>query len=489
MKATDKNNIVLLKGKVVGGMISLVAREIGMKVLSIVGQLLLVHLLTPENFGIFAVLTFIVTTLDFLLDLGLTQGVIQSKQKITQAQFSTIFFLKLSSSCLLFVLFIAFAPFLKLVYPQLTNNYIFMIRVLSIIFLLRPLQSTITSMLDRNLEYKSIARIDILGITTYYVIAIVLSIFNFQVWALIIAIIGKEIVETITAFLVKRWIPSFTFSLGKIGDIIRFGFYSQLGSLLFLLHSSVIPLVGGMRFSPYSLGLLDWSWSIALLPNALSDNFGRVALSGMSRIQEEKELVVKAINKSVGLLNIISYLFPLIVFSFGYEIIFYVFGDKWLPALSALTTFSIGTFFMGGNIAVGHGLLAIGKVKSQTIVFGILTFFEILFAILFSFRFGIVGISYAFVLHAIALFIAYYAIGFNNHMKLSVTLPYLGKFTVVLLTFIFAQIVNSLLPSNIVIFVIKIVFASICYILFSFIFSKEEVKELIHLFVTSKRKL
>jgi bacillithiol system protein YtxJ len=184
--------ITILKGKVIGGMISLVVREIGMKGLSIVGQLFLVRLLTPEIFGIYAVLTFIVTTLDFLLDLGLTQGVIQNREKISQEQFSTIFFLKFFSAFILFVLFILLAPLLKAIYPQLTNDHILMMRVLSLIFLFRPIQSTITSILDRNLEYKLIARIDIVGISTYYLIAIFLSVIHFQVWALVLAIVGKE---------------------------------------------------------------------------------------------------------------------------------------------------------------------------------------------------------------------------------------------------------------------------------------------------------
>ncbi len=487
MSKFENNNIALLKGKVIGGMISLVAREVGMKVLSVIGQLFLVHLLSPENFGIFAVLTFIVTTLDFLLDLGLTQGVIQNRHKISQEQFSTIFYLKLFSSFFLFILFVISAPLLKIIYPQLTNDHIFMIRLLSIIFLMRPLQSTITSMLDRNLDYKLIARIDILGISTYYLVAVFLSVLHFQVWALVLAIISKEIIETITAFTIKRWQPSFTFSLKKIHGMINFGFYSQLGSLLFLLHTSVIPLVGGMRFSPYSLGLLDWSWGIALLPNALSDNFGRVALSGMSRIQERRELVVKAINKSVVFLNIISFIFPVIVLSFGYEIIFFIFSDKWLPALPALTVFSIGTIFMGGNIAVGHGLLAVGRVKVQTIVFGILTLLEIAVAIIFSSYFGIIGISYAFLIHAFALFIAYYIIGYLSGMKLSLAHPYLGPFATILLTYFFNLILNSLLSSNIIFFVLKLVFATIFYSICTFVFTNAEARELIGLFINSRK--
>jgi O-antigen/teichoic acid export membrane protein len=133
-------------------------------------------------------------------------------------------------------------------------------------------------------------------------------------------------------------------------------------------------------------------------------------------------------------------------------------------------------------------LLAIGKVKAQTIVFGILTLFEILFAIFLSSYFGIIGIAYAFLLHGIALFTAYYMIGYVNGMRLSLTRPYLGEVATALIAYISALFLNSLLSSNIMLFVLKLVLVTICYILFSFVLVKSETKELIGLFIASKGK-
>lgn len=477
----SKLEIRKIKNKVIFGMSSLILREVGMKILSVFGQLFLVRLLLPEYFGVFAIISFIVTTVDFLLDLGLTQAVIQNKTRITKEQLSTIFYIKFGIALGFIILFYFISPFFKLIYHQLTDENITMVRVLSTIFLIRPIQSNIISMMDRELEYKIISLIDVIGISFYYLAAIILALLNFQVWSFIYAILIKEIIEVALALRFRFWMPTFHFSIKKTKKLLKFGLYYQIGSVLFLLHNSMIPLIGGLRFSSNIIGLLDWSRSIALLPNTISENFGRVAMSGMSRIQERVDLISLSINKSVSLLNIIVFLFLVIVGGFGREIILYVFTEKWLPALPALYWFTAGTLFLGGNIAVGHGLLAIGRAKEQTIIFGILTFIEFALAIIFARMFGFVGISIAYFIDAFALFVGYYILGIKFGMKLDIKSPFINKLIVVSISFLIAFVLNYIISSSFTFLLFKCGIVSIMYIYLSFLFSKKDTKELVQL--------
>ena len=70
-----------LKQKVVSGLLVLIFRDFGMKVVAIFGQLLLVRVVAPEFFGIFAILTFIINAFDLITDLGFSQAIIQQQKK------------------------------------------------------------------------------------------------------------------------------------------------------------------------------------------------------------------------------------------------------------------------------------------------------------------------------------------------------------------------------------------------------------------------
>src|SRR5262245_13132014 len=84
-----------LKQKTITSTVQLISREIGMKIIAIVGQLILVRFLTPTIFGIFAIFSFLISIAEILNDIGFNLSIIQKKEKPTHQQLSTIFFIKL----------------------------------------------------------------------------------------------------------------------------------------------------------------------------------------------------------------------------------------------------------------------------------------------------------------------------------------------------------------------------------------------------------
>src|SRR5258706_12580174 len=90
----DENYLSVLKKKTVIAISSLIAREFIIKLIAIVGQLFLVHLFSPKDFGIIAIISVIVSLIDQVSDIGLTQATIQQKDTPSQKILSSIFFTK-----------------------------------------------------------------------------------------------------------------------------------------------------------------------------------------------------------------------------------------------------------------------------------------------------------------------------------------------------------------------------------------------------------
>ena len=191
--------VAMLKTKVVQGASLLIIREFVIKSFALLGQLILYRVLAPNVFGIFAIIAFVVNLSGLFTDVGLTSAVIQKKGKISQEQFSSIFFLKFSLSFFLFLLIFFTAPLIIKFYPQLTSEEIFMLRVFSLLLLFDPLKTLLIAVFERNLEYAIITKIDIAGIVAYQIFAVFFALKGLSVWSLIFAVLIQEIVQVMLA--------------------------------------------------------------------------------------------------------------------------------------------------------------------------------------------------------------------------------------------------------------------------------------------------
>src|SRR5574338_292055 len=109
-----KNNSSYIKQKAIYGIIVLVVRDIGLKVFSIFGQILLVRLIAPEYFGVLAIMLFLVGVGDLVSDLGLTQAIIREKKNLNLTQLSSAFFTRFIFSIVIFFLLLFLFPLIEI---------------------------------------------------------------------------------------------------------------------------------------------------------------------------------------------------------------------------------------------------------------------------------------------------------------------------------------------------------------------------------------
>ena len=475
---SDKN-ISLIRTKVISGMSTLLAREFVLKIIAIAGQLLLVRLIAPEFFGIYAILTFIISLAEFFTDFGVTPAIIQQKNEITSSQISSLFILREGLSVLVVVCIFLLEPFFPSLYPGL-KGHSQIVTLFSLTLLIKPMRTILISLLDRHLRYGPIATIDAIGITVYYSVAIILALNNFNIYSFVYAVIAKEIAELILSFYFNpiSLFPKIKFC--EIRKLVHFGLFIQIGNGIMLAHDSLIPLIGGRVLSISSVGFLDWSKSVASLTSTVLDNYSRVAFSGIAKIQEDRFLVAKAINKSIQFLNILIFLFVLLIVVFAFDFIHFIATDKWLGSLVPLQIFLIGTLFTATITAVGQGLNAMGYVKQMLIISGILTLFEVILAIILLLLYGFIGIPIAFLIHAVMQFFSYTF--FANKMKIVVEIrPLLNSSLIFVLCFIIGMLLNLSLPLSIYSYAIKLFITSLSYLFLCYIMSKSQLIEMIQI--------
>jgi len=462
-KAHPKEPLSETKRKTVTGAIQLIGREILIKIVVVAGQLLLVRLLTPSIFGIFAILSFVLSTAEIFTDIGLNLAIIQRKDEPTKRQLSTIFYIKLTLVLITVLLLNIFAPLIISYYHQLSSTEILILRILSLTLLLKPLPNIISALLERELAYKEIAIIDIFGILSYYSVSLFLAFMGFGIWSFIIAVAVKSVIENIVTFSFKPFIPSLVFNIKSVRDFINIGKYFQLGFFLTIIHNSIIPVIAGPRIPLFQVGFLDWSYNTASFPRVFIDNLGRVSFSSFSRIQENKQAISSSIEKAFDILTIITMFFIVALLVYGTDLIHYFLNDRWIPALPALYWYVASIFFMNGTGLLGHALMALGKTKEILVSVLIITAFEFFGSYFLLRYFGFSGIALGFFIIIVVTYFVYVFLCRRVGLQIRIGKTLIASAFLLLSTFVAMNIINVYFSQSFFELLIKLTLSFILY--------------------------
>lgn len=470
-----------MRKTLVYGFGTLIIREFFLKLISLLGQIFLARLLIPSDFGIYAIIVFVISFFSLFTDIGLSLAIIQKNEDVTQEELSGVFAVKMGLTIALVLVVWLCAPFTKLFYPSFNDANIFMVRIFSLTLLTTSLRAVPVALLERNLKYQVISMLDVYGVFVYYVSALGGALLHLGVWSFIYGTLAKEIAETIILYYFYPFLPRFSFSLAHLKKMIKFGIYIQGNALVNVLNNSLTPVIGGRMSGPYAVGLLDFAFNIASLPIIIAQNFGRVAFAGYARIQNEEKVLFQTLCQSISMLAIILYIFPVLLLGLGNEIVPVVFSAKWVPALPALYWYSVSAFLLPIIASLGQGILVIGKSKEifwtslATILCGWIA------AIIFIKVFGFVGIAMTFLFICLSFSLCYIVI----FQKADFTFPLLSllfpKLFVALISLVVLFGMNSIMQPSLLFFSLKLVLVAFLYAVLMFHFAKKESRELFHL--------
>jgi len=299
--------------------------------LSILIGAILARLLSPEEFGIVAIVTVFVTFFSLLSDFGLGPAVVQNRN-LSNEDIKSIFSFSILLGVLLASLFFGAAPFIANFYeePKLIN----ISRLLSLAILFHSLQIIPKALNRKQMRFKQIGIISVSVQMVSGVFAITLAFYGFSYNALVL----KSIFDGLVTFIAFYWLSPIKITLrlkmSSIRKIARFSFFQFMFSFINYFSRNADNLLIGKYFSSAALGYYDKSYRLMMMPVAnLTHVFTPVLLPVFSNYQSNQKAVYKAYQEVVKLLALIG--FPLSVFLFftAPEIINILYGIKWAQSI------------------------------------------------------------------------------------------------------------------------------------------------------------
>ncbi len=321
--------------------------------------LIIVRLLTPHDYGLFAMTQTLLTALNFLNGYSYASSLIHSKQ-VDDRQISQVFGMLLVSNGLLAAAQFLLAPLAASYYGQPVVAD--MLRVQAIIFLTTPFIALPSELLARTLDFRSQALISLLCACIGAGVALVLAWHDYGVWALVWAPIATFVTRAIGLSLAFGKLIRPIFNFRGAGKILGFGATLTLCQLFWIIQSQADIVIAGRQFSTHDLGLYSEALFLTLIfTGRFLPPLNEVAFPAYSELRNRGESLGPAFISTVRMILLIAAPFYIGLSLVAGPLVTTFFGPKWLEMIPIVAGLAFIMPVMALQIACSPPTNALGR--------------------------------------------------------------------------------------------------------------------------------
>lgn len=436
-------------------------------------SIVLARLVTPEEFGLIAMLMLFTAIAGLFVESGFASALIQ-RQGHTYTDECTVFWFNMVAGVSMALLLVLIAPWLANFYghPILEP----LTKLMALNLWLSAFLTVPSALLTKKLDFKTQMKAQVSGSLISGVLAISLAFKGLGVWAIAIQTLSATFVSGLALWHLNSWRPSWIFSWRSFKNLFSFGGFLMLSGLLEVISTRLYTLIIGKSYGALDLGYFYRASNTKDLPqNVLSGIFTQVAFPVFSAQADDPEKLRQGLQ--VALITTMAINLPVMagLLVTADELVPILFGPRWeasIPILKILC--GLGAFWPLhlANLtvlkAMGHSRLIL---KIQTIK-------KILFitTLIMTSQISVLAIAWGmFILGLVGVLIntwytqKYLSYGFSKQLK--ALTPYLLLTITMMLSVVASQHIAALSFDSIIpAFLFKFSIGFLVYGLLSYLF-------------------
>lgn len=320
-----------LKKQTLNGVFWTFSQQFSVQIINFGVQIVLARLLLPEAFGLIAMLQIFMAIGQTLMDGGMTSSLIRT-QNADQKDYSTVFFMNLFTSTLLYIILYFIAPFIAEFYKQPILTSI--IRIYAITFLIQALVGVQTTLLTKQMKFKVQMFMQLPSVFIEGVVGLVLAYLDYGVWSLVWMNIIRTFLFMIQHWFKTDWRPSLIIDKTRLKTHFNFGYKLTLSRLITTIYFNSYNLIIGKFFSATQLGYYSQADTLRMFPvSNITSALQKVTYPMFSSIQDDDKRLKSVFQKIT--LQVFWGVVPLMIvlIIFANPLFRFLLTDKWLPAV------------------------------------------------------------------------------------------------------------------------------------------------------------
>lgn len=320
-----------MRRKVFSGLVWTYAERFWAQIISLLVTIVLARLLTPDEYGIIAIITVFMTIADSFAINGLGNALIQ-KKNVDDLDYSSVFFFNILFSLVLYGCIFGLAHPISVFYnnPLLKPT----LRVMAIRVPIAAINSVQHAYVSKTMQFKKFFYATSIGTVISGIVGIVMAYLGLGVWALVAQYMSNTCIDTIVLWFTVEWRPKWMFSWSRTKELFSYGWKVLATSMLMTIYSNIQDLIIGKKYSSADLAYCNKGRQFpSLISTNVNTSITKVLFPMMAEYQDDLTVVKQLTRKAVSLGAYV--LIPLLIglAAVGDEMITFLLTEKWLPCV------------------------------------------------------------------------------------------------------------------------------------------------------------
>lgn len=381
---------------------SLVER-FGASAISLVGNIALAAMLTPDDFGLVAMLSVFTSLVYSLIDCGMSDGLLRECAP-SRCDFNTLFYFNVATGTAICLLFVVLSPCVACFFGRAELQPVTAMLGVGAVF--SGLSIAQTARLRSMLRFRHVALINLGSIVLALTVALFMAWKGCRYWSLVELQVGFSFFYWLLLVVSSRWQLRWEFDVERFRQLWRFGVNLLLSTLVVQLSQNIVAALLGKFYSAVQAGFMGQAQKLQQAPVSALE----VGVSNATYVLVAKEDACRQDEAFVRVYRMFT-LLMLVGCALGIvlarPLIELIFPERWLPTVPYLRLLLCWAMVY----PVGSYMSVMLKLRGRTGVLRNIIVIErvaIVIAALSLWRWGVSAMIMAFVLISALALVAYF---------------------------------------------------------------------------------
>jgi O-antigen/teichoic acid export membrane protein len=320
--------------------------------------IMLARLLTPEDFGLVAIVYVFIGIGWTLAEAGFSAALVQ-KRDLNDEETCAVFHFQWALALLIALCLGLASSWIARFYGYAVLEPL--VQVMALNLFLQALGVVHQSLLSRALAFRKLMIAGSLSSIVGGGLAVLLAIKGAGVWALAAQTLLTTSINVVALWVLYPWRPRLVFRLELLRDTFGFGRFLLLSGLLEVAYGRLYGLFIGKIYGAADLGQYTRASSLQGMPSTLiSGIVGRVAFPAFSSIKDDVPRLTAGLRKAA--LGVMAVNIPVMLglLAVSEPLVLTLFGDAWRPSIPLFRILCLAGLVWPLHAINGNVLLAMG---------------------------------------------------------------------------------------------------------------------------------
>jgi len=330
--------------------------------LQIVQVAILARILAPEDYGLMAIVTVVLSFAGIFTDLGVNSAYVQ-RQWVTQEQRSSLFWLNVSMGVGITLLVIVSSSLIARFFDDVRLTPLIMLSAMT--FVLGALGQQVRMSAEKALEFRAVATLEIAAVFIGFVSAVLAALGGWGVYSLVVSGIISALTATVFAwlFVARGWRPMWRLRIEDIKPFLAFGGAMVGNNIVNQVNITMDVFLGGRMLAATQLGLYSVPRNLVFqVQGMVNPIITRVGFPLIAQVQSDVVRVRSIYLKTLNMTASANAPLYIAIAFFAPEIITILLGSGWERSGGLLRILALWGVLRATFNPVGSLLYGVGRV-------------------------------------------------------------------------------------------------------------------------------